>query len=377
MTSRAVGGLIFPDFISAMMLLICASYCGAGRPDLADPDTAVVDVLLQVARELAGHQVLDRREHARVDLLLGRRQHEGRREVALVGVDADHLGLRRHTRGDHAQPASAGDLEHDLRARVDLVERKLLARGLIREVLRVRVEQLGGRVRRLDPGLVAADVVGHRWDALTADRGRGRVAVFLQVEPGEVTGRVAGLLLGEVDSLDVLGRVRSGAAGVVDDRKVHIRVLRRNRLDCVSHQEPDRDHELVARRREPSEVRDVVGAGGRLEHRALDSELRLGLEQALVGQMVEAVIVEPADVGHQTDLETGTARRSAARRAGRTAGARRGRAARGATARSATAVAAPARGKPQSPRDDQSRQDRAPHPPRHLDLLSTETNGQP
>src|SRR5947209_17221866 len=43
----------------------------ARRVDLADPDTAVVDVLLQIARELAGLQILDRREHAGVDLLLG------------------------------------------------------------------------------------------------------------------------------------------------------------------------------------------------------------------------------------------------------------------------------------------------------------------
>src|SRR5581483_4105266 len=40
----------------------------AGRTDLADPDAAVGDVLLQVGRELAGLQVLDRREHAGIDL---------------------------------------------------------------------------------------------------------------------------------------------------------------------------------------------------------------------------------------------------------------------------------------------------------------------
>ena len=105
--------------------------------------------------------------------------------------------------------------------------------------------------------------------------------MLLQVEPGEVTGRVPGLLLGEVDPLDVLGRVRSRAAGAVDDREVHVRVLERDLLERGGHQEADRDHEFVSGLREPSEVRDVVSAGLRLQHRALDSELRLGLEQAL------------------------------------------------------------------------------------------------
>ena len=54
----------------------------------------------------------------------------------------------------------------------------------------------------------------------------------------------------------------------------------RDLLERGGHQEADRDHELVAGLREPSEVRDVVRAGVRLQHRALDSELRLGLEQA-------------------------------------------------------------------------------------------------
>src|ERR1700733_7880783 len=146
---------------------------GAGRSDLADPDAAVLDVLLQVARELAGLEVLDCREHAGVDHLLGRGQHEARREVALVGIDADHLGLRLDARRDHAEPAGAGDLEDDLRARVDLIERELLAREFIREVLRVRVEQLCRGIRSLDPGLEAGDVQRHRRDALAAHRGGG------------------------------------------------------------------------------------------------------------------------------------------------------------------------------------------------------------
>jgi hypothetical protein len=194
------------------------------------------------------------------------------------------------------------------------------------------------------------------------------------VEPGEITGRIAGLLLGEVDPLDVLGRVRGGAAGAVDDREVDIRVLRRHLLERRGHQEADRDHELVAGLCQPSEVRDIVSARLRLQHGALDSELRLGLEEALIGQMVEAVVVEPADVGDQADLEAAAARRArsgagaaAARRGGRATARARG-----------TAVATSARGQPQSQRcRGESNEADRPDPSRHQISFPPEPNGQP
>src|SRR3712207_8552593 len=49
---------------------------------------------------------------------------------------------------ERAQPALAGDLEHDVRALADLVERDLLARRLVDELLRVAVQELHVRVRR-------------------------------------------------------------------------------------------------------------------------------------------------------------------------------------------------------------------------------------
>ena len=62
-------------------------------------------------------------------------------EVALVGVDADALHALLLGRVERAEAALAGDLEDDLRALRDLVERELLALRLVDEVLRVAVER--------------------------------------------------------------------------------------------------------------------------------------------------------------------------------------------------------------------------------------------
>src|SRR5439155_21096775 len=51
------------------------------------------------------------------------------------------------------------------------------------------------------------------------------------------------------------------------------------------------------------EVRHVVGVLLRLEHPALDAELLLGPEEAEVVEVVEGAVVQPADVGDETDLE--------------------------------------------------------------------------
>src|SRR3954469_13152730 len=88
----------------------------------------VVPAGLQLALRRERRQILD----GLVDALQGAR-HDVRPEVALVGVDADppHLLLLRG--GERAETAAAGDLEDDVRAPVDLVQRRLLALRLIRE----------------------------------------------------------------------------------------------------------------------------------------------------------------------------------------------------------------------------------------------------
>ena len=76
-----------------------------------------------------------------------------RAEVGLVGVDADALQVLALSRVQRAEAAAARDLEDDLRALGDLVERDLLALRLVGEALRVAVQGLDGRVGLLSAGL--------------------------------------------------------------------------------------------------------------------------------------------------------------------------------------------------------------------------------
>src|SRR5919107_1265085 len=184
------------------------------RLDLGLDLVHLVDVLLALGVDLAvadaarGHvehgvraglegallDLLDRREHGLIDLL-ERRGHDLVAQVALVGVDADALHALLLGRVERAEAAAAGDLEDDLRALRDLVERELLAEVLLDEVLGVAVEGLDVRVGLLGAGLVAGDVAVDRRDLLAADRGDDLVAaLFLDDQRGEVAGEVAPLV---------------------------------------------------------------------------------------------------------------------------------------------------------------------------------------
>ena len=270
------------------------------RPDALGLE---VEDLVLAAREGA---VLDRLrglEHRRVDALHGRGQ-DVLAQVALVGVDADaeHALLLR--RVERPEAAAAGDLEDDLRALGDLVERDLLALGLVDEVLRVggeRLDALGGLTRG---GLVAGDVRVDRRDLLAADRRQHLVsALLLDHQRGEVARQVAGLVLLEQQAADVGRLALESGLREVDDREVRVRELLRHGVDRFGHQEAHADHEVVLLLREPGEVRHIVGVRLRRQRLALDAELGLGLLEALVGELVERAVVEAADVGHDADLD--------------------------------------------------------------------------
>src|SRR5215207_8721632 len=139
--------------------------------DLAVADAARLHVEdgVRAGLERAVLDLLDRREHGLVDLLEGR-GHDVVAQEALVGVHADALHALLLGRVQRAEAAAARDLEDDLRAVRDLVERELLALRLVDEVLRVPVEGLDLRVRVLSTGLVARDVAVDGRDLLAADR---------------------------------------------------------------------------------------------------------------------------------------------------------------------------------------------------------------
>ena len=207
-------------------------------------------------------------------------------------------------RVERAEAALAGDLEDDLRALRDLVERELLAEVLLDEVLGVAVEGLDVRVGLLGAGLEAGDVGVHRRDLLAADRGDDLVAALvLGVERGERADEVAGLVLLEQQAVDVRGLALHRGLRVVDDREVRVGELLGDGLHRLGHQEADADHDVVLLLGERGQVRHVVRVGLRRQGAALDAELGLGPLEALVGELVERAVVEAADVGDEADLD--------------------------------------------------------------------------
>src|SRR5215212_5853939 len=300
---RDVGDLAVLDLLHHLVDLLLV--LRAVRGDLAEADAAGLDIEHGVRAALEGAVLdrLDRVEDGHVDLLQ-RAGDDVRAEVALVGVDADALHALLLGRVKRAETALAGDLEDDLRALRDLVERELLAEVLLDEVLGVAVERLDVRVGLLGARLVAGDVAVHRRDLLAAD-GRDDLvaALVLGVEPGQRADEVAGLVLLEQQAVDVLRLALHQGLRVVDDPEVHGGELVGDRLHRLGHQEADADDEVVLLLRQRGQVRHVVRVLGRREHAALDAQLRLGPLEALVGELVEGAVVEAADVGDEPDLD--------------------------------------------------------------------------
>src|SRR4051794_4281772 len=303
----------------------------ARRADLADADAIALQVGDDVGAALVGVVLggLDRVEHRDVDLLQ-RARDDLRAEVGLVGVDADRLDALLLRRVDRAEAAGARDLEDDLRALGDLVERDLLALVLRGEALRVAVERLDGRIGLLRARLEARDVVVDRRDLLAADA-RQRATVVLGVQRGQVADEVTGLLLLERQADDVLRLALHPGRVEVDDRELGARELLRRRRHGVGHEEAVADDEVVLLLRQRRQVRDVVRVLLRHEHATVDAELLDGALEALVRQLVERAVVEAADVGDETDLDLLALRRA------------RGAAARAAARAAAVVVAAAAR----------------------------------
>ena len=174
-----------------------ASSCSVGQlldaEGLIRPTLEVaVDERLDDAEDRVRQWLERARDHA---VALGR----------LVGVDADRGHALLAGRVDRAEAAVACDLEHDVRALRDLVERDLLALGRVVEVVRVRVQELDVRLRRLHRSLEAGDPVVDRRDLDAADRGHGAA---LRRQRGDNSCEVSGLLCGEDHAERVVDRAR-------------------------------------------------------------------------------------------------------------------------------------------------------------------------
>src|SRR5215210_3780830 len=310
-----------------------------GRRDLAvdDPLLELVDLVENVLRHLVARlaerdalvlQVEDRVGpalerpllhglrrvvHGRVDAL-DRARQDVRPEVRLVAVDAD-APLPLLLRGvERAEPAAAGDLEHDLRALRDLVERDLLALVLRDEVLRIRREDLDLRVARLCTGLVAGDEDVDRRELDPADRADHLLAAcLLRDHRRHAADEVAVLVRRERQPLHVrVALERRRLHRVVDDREVRVGEALRGGVQGLCEQEPDRDRHVVALAGERRQVRHVVARLARLDAASGDSEFAFGALQSLERRLVERLVVEAPDVRDEPDLRACLFRRARA-----------------------------------------------------------------
>src|SRR5712691_6008172 len=275
------------------------------RIDLAETDAVVlqtVDGVAAVERDV--DDGLDRLEHRHVDMLRRAGQNVLRIDVGLVGIDADRPDVLLSGGLDHAEPAAARDLEHDAGAGGDLVQRDRLAEILFDEVLRVAVQRRDPRVSGPRAGLVAGDEPVDRRLLLTAN-GTDDVLAWeaLLFEPREIAGEVADLLLAEEQPEQVRRLVWLGGLVDVHDRELRVREEMRRRVDRLRFREADADHDVVAAARERRQVRDVLRARRRQADAVLDAELCLRFQDAQVREMVEAAVVQAADVRDEPDLD--------------------------------------------------------------------------
>src|ERR1700736_6557772 len=260
------------------------------------------------ALELAVDDVLDRCVGGDVHLLEGAGDDRWF-GVLLVGVDADAVDPRLARRLQHAEAASARNLEQDVGLSGDLAAGDVLALGRVGEVIRVTDQHLDRRVFHRRRPLVAGDVVVNRRDADSTDRADHMLVLLglalLLEHAGDHAHHRACILLLEEKGLDVgvlqvlaVG-VRSGA---IDDREVNVGELAGSVAEGRVRQDADPDHQVIVLGGEVGQVRNVVVAALGLDHVALDLEVGLGLLEAEVGEVVEALVVESADVGDETDL---------------------------------------------------------------------------
>src|SRR5437660_662551 len=260
------------------------------------------------ALELAVDDVLDRRVGGHVHLLEGAGDDRWV-GVLLVRVDADAVNARLARRLQHAEAAAARNLEQDVGLSGYLAAGDVLALGRVGEIVRVPDQDLDRRVFHGCRPLVAGDVVIDRRDADPTDRADHVLVLFglalLLEHAGDHSNHGARVLLLEEEGLDVgvlqvlaVG-VRSGA---VNDRKVNVGKLAGHGTDGLLHQEADADHKVVVLGGEVGQVGNVVVATLELDDVTLDREIDLAVLEAEVGEVVEALVVEAADVGDQTDL---------------------------------------------------------------------------
>ena len=89
----------------------------------------------------------------------------------------------------------------------------------------------------------------------------------------------------------------------VDDRELRLREVRGDRVDRVRLGEADSDGQVIAPTREGRQVRDVFLGRLSLVDALVDAQLALSPQEPDVRKVVEATVVESADVRDETHLD--------------------------------------------------------------------------
>ena len=162
---------------------------------------------------------------------------------------------------------------------------------------------------------VADDVVVDRRDLDAADGADHLLAALgLDHLTGEIADEAARLVRGVDEALDVLDALRLREVGALDrvvgDREVDVRELRRDLRERRREQVSGRRDDVRTVVDRGHHVRQVVRARVRLQRDRLHAEL--GLRPVETGQLVlvEALVVELADVADQGGRERALRRRA-------------------------------------------------------------------
>src|SRR6266545_1479174 len=285
--------------------------------ELPEADAAVLQVEDEVAAAdvpLAGLRSLDGEEDADVHPLHGAREDVAAEE-RLVDVDADTPAAALLRRVERTEAARPRDVEHDLRARLDLVLGDALALRLVEEVLRVADLDYCALHALLGAGLVTREKRVDRRDLDAADDADVLLARTRRNVRGETADQIAVLLRRVREALDVRDSTveRRALHVVVRDRELRVRELLRDVVRRIGQQEAGRDDDVVAAPCERGHVRQVVARRARLDRPVLDLQLLGRPLQPRQLVLVEALVVEATNVADQARLERGLGCRSAAR----------------------------------------------------------------
>ena len=266
----------------------------------------------------AGRELVLRDAQQRVldglDDVLGRGRDDAgldaRQRLVLVGVDADgEDAVRLARRLEGAVAGQTAGAEDDVSAAVDHLLGRVAALGRIDERGRVDEVGLDVRVDRLRAVDVTLDEAFHRRDddeaADDAD-----VAGLAQGSC-EDAGEVPRLVFGEEERLAVghPALVVAGVRHAVDGEELDVRVGLGRIAERIAEQEPDTDDDIRAAVRELGDVRRVVGLARRLDVLGLEAA-RCGFcsgQHALIGRLVEALVIDATDVRYETNAERGVA----------------------------------------------------------------------